>query len=109
MEVSVPFGLFTQAAADLEVRDVIEQPRSQQSAVDVRAERFYGALRWLENQTDRPLLFAFDDLQWADPDSLALIFFLSRRIAALPVAIMGTLRPWPPAAEETVLRLVKGG
>ncbi|MGH3605092.1 MAG: hypothetical protein ACRDQI_13850 [Pseudonocardiaceae bacterium] len=42
----------------------------------------------------------------ADPDSLALLSFLCHRLAGLPVAVLGTLRPWPPAARELVNALV---
>ena len=65
-------------------------------------------LRWLE-ETTSPLLLALDDLHWADPDSLALLSFLCRRLAGLPVAVLGTLRPWPPAARELVNALVHDG
>lgn len=44
------------------------------------------------------VLIALDDLHWADPDSLALIGFLGRRLATLPVALIAALRPWPLTA-----------
>ena len=75
---------------------------------DVRAARFYGVLRWLEQVSD-PVLLALDDLHWADPDSLALLSFVCRRLVGLPVAVLGTLRPWPPGAQELAGALVYDG
>ena len=42
-----------------------------------------------------PLLIAVDDLQWADPCSLLTLGVLSRRLARLPVALIGCYRPYP--------------
>jgi DNA-binding CsgD family transcriptional regulator len=50
-----------------------------------------------------------DDLHWADPDSLGLLSFLGRRIGTLPIAMIGTLRPWPPTALELAQRLATSG
>jgi DNA-binding NarL/FixJ family response regulator len=57
----------------------------------------------------RPVLLAVDDLHWADPDSLALLSFLCRRIGDLRVGLIATLRPWPPAAHDLALHLVAQG
>ena len=38
------------------------------------------------------LLVAIDDLQWADDESLALLGFLARRLAASPVLLLGSYR-----------------
>ena len=46
-----------------------------------------------------PLVIGVDDLQWADPSSLVTLAALSRRLAYLPVALIGCLRPWPRRAE----------
>jgi DNA-binding CsgD family transcriptional regulator/tetratricopeptide (TPR) repeat protein len=46
-----------------------------------------------------PLVIGADDLQWADPSSLLTLAALSRRLAYLPVAIIGCLRPSPQVAE----------
>src|SRR2546430_8903342 len=94
-----------QAATGLGIHHIVERPPAEESAADLRAESFYGALRLLEEQAQEPLLLLFDDLHWSDPDSLALLFFLCRRIAGLRVGLMATLRPWPPAAEEMVSKL----
>ena len=46
-----------------------------------------------------PLLIGLDDLQWADPSSLLTLAALSRRLAYLPVALIGCLRPAPRIPE----------
>ncbi|KYK27447.1 MAG: hypothetical protein AYK23_02315 [Candidatus Proteinoplasmatales archaeon SG8-5] len=42
---------------------------------------------------DRPLLFFLDDLQWADPSSLALLHYLTRNTRDHKVLFLGTYRP----------------
>lgn len=39
-----------------------------------------------------PLLIALDDLQWSDTSSCELLAYLARRIAGLPIVIVGTCR-----------------
>ena len=46
-----------------------------------------------------PLVIGIDDLQWADPSSLLTLGALSRRLAYLPVALIGCLRPSPGGPE----------
>ena len=46
-----------------------------------------------------PLLIGADDLQWADPSSLLTLGVLSRRLARLPVALIGCYRPSPRLPE----------
>ena len=46
-----------------------------------------------------PLVIGADDMQWADPSSLVTLAMLSRRLAYLPVALIGCLRPWPRRPE----------
>jgi tetratricopeptide (TPR) repeat protein len=53
------------------------------------------------------MLLAFDDLHWADADSLALISFICRRSATLPVGVIAALRSWPPETREMVRVLSK--
>src|SRR5260370_29040584 len=57
----------------------------------------------------RPALILLDDLHWADPDSLALVSFLSHRLSSVPVAIVATLRPWPRAALDLARHLAQQG
>src|SRR5271169_4812228 len=46
-----------------------------------------------------PLVIGVDDLQWADPSSLLTLGAVSRRLAYLPVALIGCLRPSPRIPE----------
>src|SRR5262249_12591358 len=46
-----------------------------------------------------PLLIGVDDLQWADPSSLLTLGAVARRIAGLPVGLVGCLRPLPHGAD----------
>ena len=110
IEATLPFGVLSQALDDLGSRgllDVVIAPAAP--AIDARSARFYTVLRFLERQSAKPILLLLDDLHWADPDSLDLLSFLSRRIHALPIAILGTLRPWPAPANETAQRLAGSG
>jgi DNA-binding CsgD family transcriptional regulator len=107
MEASLPFGVLTAALGAMGYHELLA-PSAGVGFGDVRAARFYGALGWLEH-VPGPVLLALDDLHWADPDSLALLSFLCRRLAGLPVAVLGTLRPWPPAAHELASALVYEG
>ncbi|MFL6149233.1 MAG: ATP-binding protein, partial [Pseudonocardiaceae bacterium] len=104
METSLPFGVLAAALGAVGNHDLVASPPGDAGVNEVRAARFYGVLRWLEHTTC-PVLLALDDLHWADPDSLALLSFLCRRLDGLPVAVLGTLRPWPPAAHDLVSAL----
>lgn len=46
-----------------------------------------------------PLVIGVDDLQWADPSSLLTLAALSRRLAFMPVVLLGCARPSPRVAE----------
>ena len=46
-----------------------------------------------------PLVNGMDNLQWADPSRLLTLGALSRRLAYLPVCLIGCLRPSPRVAE----------
>jgi len=46
-----------------------------------------------------PLVIGVDDLQWADPSSLLTLGAVARRVAGLPVALVGCLRPLPRGAD----------
>ena len=58
-----------------------------------------------------PLVVGVDDLQWADPSSLLTLAALSRRLAYLPVGLIGCLRPSPriPELDHAGLLLDAGG
>ncbi len=59
----------------------------------------------------RPLVIGADDLQWADPSSLLTLATLIRRLAHLPVVLIGCLRPSPriPELERLAGRLRDDG
>ncbi len=46
-----------------------------------------------------PLLIGVDDLHWADPASLLTLGALGRRLADLPVGLVGCFRPYPRVPE----------
>ncbi|HXE45156.1 MAG TPA: AAA family ATPase [Conexibacter sp.] len=54
----------------------------------------------------RPLLFAVDDLHWADDPSLDFFGFLLPRLEELPVLLAVACRPKEPGAPRGVLQLV---
>ncbi|MGH9024204.1 MAG: ATP-binding protein, partial [Acidimicrobiia bacterium] len=105
MEASLSFGLLTQVMGDLGMKEGLAEPDPEPTGAEGRGVRLYRALRFLEGRATRPLLLALDDLHWSDGDSLALLAFLCRRIASMPVVVMGTLRPWPSPAEEMAVGL----
>ena len=94
VEATLPYGLVGQALGE------DAEPADGEPAGDLpAASRYYATLRRVRRQAaDRPLLLAFDDLHWSDPDSLALVHLLCRRAPELPVAVVATARPWPDAA-----------
>lgn len=54
-------------------------------------EQYINVLQRLSEEA--PLLLIVDDLQWADTASLGLLFRLARRLAGLPIMLVGTYRP----------------
>jgi DNA-binding CsgD family transcriptional regulator/tetratricopeptide (TPR) repeat protein len=63
----------------------------------------------LERLFSLPTLLAIDDLHWADPESLLVLSYVCRRIAARPVAVTATLRPWPERAPDVAFDLEREG
>jgi DNA-binding CsgD family transcriptional regulator/tetratricopeptide (TPR) repeat protein len=51
----------------------------------------------------RPLLLAVEDVQWADPESLACLYHLARRLPMVPAAMFLTYRPSPHRPELDAL------
>lgn len=60
---------------------------TQQSAL---FEQYARVIQKIATQT--PLLLILDDLQWADPGSVSLLFHLGRRLTGQPVLILGAYR-----------------
>ncbi len=65
--------------------------------------RFLGQEALVEHITDlaenRPLLLAFDDLQWSDRATLATVAAVARRVAPMPFVLVLAARPTPRSAE----------
>lgn len=111
MESALPFGLVSQALDALGEPHVLGGTEFEEGlfgAGAVRAARFYRVLR-RARELVTPVLLCVDDLHWADPDSLALLAFLCRRISELPVAVLGTVRPFPPMALQACEALAHDG
>ena len=56
----------------------------------------------------RPAILVVDDLQWADPASVALWGRLARSARQLPLLLVGTMRPVPQREDLLALRRVAG-
>jgi DNA-binding NarL/FixJ family response regulator len=56
----------------------------------------------------RPTVLVVDDLQWADPASLALWGRLARSVRQLPLLLIGMMRPVPQRDDLLALRRVVG-
>jgi len=107
-ESGLPYALLATALGHLGAGTLLEPLARGSDPPDSRALRFYAVQRWLQT-TPPPCLLALDDLQWADADSLALLGFLGRRLAGLPVAVVATMRPWPSEALGMAEELVHAG
>src|ERR1700722_1469328 len=105
VEASVAFSFLGQAIDALGCPVPPAEAADHVSRVsDARSAQFHRVLRFLRGSGE-PTLLALDDLQWADSDSVAMLSFLCRRLAGLPVAVVATLRPWPPSAGDVAGRL----
>jgi DNA-binding CsgD family transcriptional regulator/predicted negative regulator of RcsB-dependent stress response len=107
-ESSLPFGTIDQALRALGFRGEAKSRATADDGLNARNRRLYAVLQFLEERPS-PTLLMLDDLHWADDDSLSLLNFLGWRIGGIPIAILGTMRPWPPAAVELARRLAKDG
>ena len=97
-EAALPFGLISQALEALLGGSAVPADSAERSAAPAPADYFYAVLTRLRRAAAEPLFLALDDAHWADPDSLTLLRLICRRVAALPVAVLVTARPWPPEA-----------
>ncbi len=60
---------------------------------EARFRLFDAVLGWLRAAAGRrPLLLVLEDLHWADASSLALLQFVARELAVLPLLLVGTYR-----------------
>ena len=97
-EAALPFGLISQALEVLLGGPAGLTDPADRGSAPAPAEYFYAVLARLRVAAAEPLFLALDDAHWADPDSLTLLRLICRRIAAMPVAVLVTARPWPPEA-----------
>ena len=83
---------------------VTTDPSLQFQVVD----RFVDLMEELALQ--RPLVLGIDDLQWADPSSLSTLAAMGRRLAYVPVALIGCMRPAPRVEqlERMMVALMRG-
>jgi DNA-binding CsgD family transcriptional regulator len=101
-EAALPFGLIGQAVDAVVAGANGSTGAPDRSFAPAAADYFYAVLAALRQAAaNGPLFVALDDAHWADPDSLTLLRLICRRIAALPVAVLVTARPWPADALRT--------
>jgi AAA ATPase domain len=68
-------------------------PSLELPAQQARRYLFQSLTVWLAREAHRvPQFLLFDDLQWAEESTLALLIHLAHRVAQLPVVIVGTYR-----------------
>ena len=97
-EAALPFGLISQALEILLGGPAGLTDPADRGSAPAPADYFYAVLARLRVAAAEPLFLTLDDAHWADPDSLTLLRLICRRIAAMPVAVLVTARPWPPEA-----------
>jgi predicted ATPase len=85
--------LATEGGGERGAITVTSDPGLQFRAVDAFADLME------ELALSGPLLVGVRDLQWADPSSLLTLAAVSRRLAHLPVALIGCMRQFPRSAE----------
>jgi DNA-binding CsgD family transcriptional regulator len=108
METGIPFGAVGQAIATLAAASDASASATPIDPPLAGPASLFGYYRWLTQRATRaPLLLAFDDLHWADPDSLQLIGFLCRRLIGSPILVVGTLRPEPDHASALAADLTR--
>jgi DNA-binding CsgD family transcriptional regulator/tetratricopeptide (TPR) repeat protein len=107
-DVALPFGYLTQALCEAGAPD-LAATESDLPAAERPGANWSRLRRWLEEPRSEPLLFALDDLHWADPDSLSLLRLVVRHIRDVPVAIVAAMRSWPAAAADLATALAQDG
>lgn len=116
-----PFGILAEALfldprADDEERAEIgrgltrRSPFAGSTPADERYRLVESILSLLERLTaHEALVLALDDLHWADASSLVALDHVRRRLAHVPLAVVGTLRPLPrPRELERLVAEVAG-
>lgn len=109
MEAGLPFGIVSQMQLEQQAGWEPLPLAAPAAGAEAQAGLFYDSLRLLQEASEKPVLMLFDDLHWTDPDSLRLATFLVRRLPALKVAAIATLRPWPAQALNMARHAVQAG
>jgi DNA-binding SARP family transcriptional activator/muconolactone delta-isomerase len=66
---------------------------SQVSSINIQSDLFEQYTRVLQAVArEVPLILVLDDLQWADPGSISLLFHLGRHLAGYRILVMGSYR-----------------
>jgi DNA-binding SARP family transcriptional activator/DNA-binding CsgD family transcriptional regulator len=97
--------LLTGAAAPAAaVFGVLDAPGAQDGPNDASFAALHG-LFWLTLNvaTERPLVLALDDLQWADRPSLRFVAYLVRRLEGMPALVAATIRTGERATDPALL------
>lgn len=94
--VAYAAGEMSRAAQWVErLTELVERRRSESASANPRQnalfEQFTRVVLGLARQ--RPMMFALDDLQWADAGTIDLLFHLSRRLADSRVLLVVAFRP----------------
>jgi len=90
-------------------RDLLQPDRLVRPGPELSAD-LYGMTRtWLGRRAGDPLLLCIDDLQFADPHSLGVLCYAARRLDRCSVAMIVTVRPWPPDALEAMETVANWG
>ena len=125
-ELRGPFLLFRSLLSSPRTTAIAQQARAleqldrAQEAVSGRAPRTEGlspqeqmlrtfdevASACLALSRERPLALLFDDLQWADDDSIQLIRYLVRTLGSGPVFLLVSLRPYSDSASGAAGKLI---
>ncbi len=100
-ELVRPFGAWLDAIAG-QAGDPFRAPAKDTD----RARLFEAVTAWLIERG--PLLVIIDDLQWVDEASAALLHYVARTPAALPIRLACGARPGELADNAPALRLVRG-
>src|SRR6266545_5164262 len=79
--------------------DAVPSAMSLDEAPALRFRVLEAVLTLVERLSLSAPVIALEDLHWADPSTLVAFRHLRRRLAHLPLALLGTLRPSPPTPE----------
>lgn len=80
-------------------------PTPQPLSESWQRQRLFAALAQAIFILDRPLLLVFDDLQWADHETLEWLHYLLRSNPSAPLLIAGTVRPEEVGPDHPLITL----